>query len=677
MSFLNNKMKNNKIVLSKSPRILKALKDLKLKSIFDIVNHIPYKYENNLPTDENNINHKDKIVFIGKIEGNIQFNKFRRISITKFNFVSNSNKLYRIEAFNRDYLVKTLNNETEYIIHGIYDSNKKIINLVNIKKYNKEEFETLIPLYSLANKIEQFEYRRIVKKAFDNIDKMLCIIPFSLMNKYKLLDKKDALYRLHFPNNLNDVRLAMRTLKYEECLKFTLKSLLIREYNSKFNKTEIDKIDYENIELFITKLPYKLTTSQQEAFNEIFFDMNKNKSMYRLLQGDVSSGKTLVAILAMYMNKLRNKQSAFLAPTDALARQHYSNVMETLKNENINVALLLGSTTKKERNIIKTKLLNNEIDIIIGTHALFSDDIIYHDLGLCIIDEQHKFGVNQRKSLFDKGENADLLLLTATPIPRTLALSIYGDLDVSTLTEFPFKERKITTSISKSDDKKIDKLIENSLLNNKRIYIVAPMIFDNDNESQISVEELVEQYQNKYPNKVTYLHGKLSNEDKINALIAFKSGETPIIISTSVIEVGIDVKEADLMIIYGSIHFGLASLHQLRGRIGRDGSSSNCVLILDEDDEDSISKLNVLVESNDGFKISEEDLKRRGPGELSGFKQSGLLEFTYVNIVNDFKMFEAAREDAKKIISLRTKYPYDVLIRIIEKEINDISFTNV
>ena len=203
------------------------------------------------------------------------------------------------------------------------------------------------------------------------------------------------------------------------------------------------------------------------------------------------------------------------------------------------------------------------------------------------------------------------------------------------------------------------------------------MIFDNDNDSQISVEELVKQYQNKYPNKVTYLHGKLSNEDKINALNAFKSGETPIIISTSVIEVGIDVKEADLMIIYGSIHFGLASLHQLRGRIGRDGSSSNCVLIYDEDDEDSISKLNVLVESNDGFKISEEDLKRRGPGELSGFKQSGLPEFTYVNIVNDFKMFEAAREDAKKIISLRTKYPYDVLIRIIEKEINDISFTNV
>lgn len=666
---------NKKNILSTSSSLVNNLNSLGIYNFLDVLSYLPYRYENNYPSNEKNIVDKQRIVLRGKIEGEIKLSKFKKITLSRFRFISRSQRLYQVEAYNRAYLNKIINYNDEYIIHGIYDKNK--INLINIRKFNKDDYRALTPIYSLQNKIEQYVFINLIKKAFNNINNIDSIIPKGLINKYKLIEKRKALYKLHFPMSFNEVKYAMRTLKYEECLKFCLKTLLIREFNSSFNKKETEKIKFKDIDAFILSLPYKLTTSQQDALTEIIFDMNKEKAMYHLLQGDVGCGKTLVASLSMLANKYRHKQSAFLAPTDALARQHYSYLLSLFKDINISIGLLLGSTSKKERKEIKNKLINGEIDILVGTHALFSKDIIYKDLALCVIDEQHKFGVNQRMALVEKNENADLLLLTATPIPRTLSLSLYADLDVSTINEFPFKERKIETKICKSDDKIIDEIIKNSLEKNKRIYIVAPTIYDDGNEFQISVDELVSNYALKYNKKITYLHGKLSDEDKIKSLTLFKSGEKPILISTSVIEVGIDVKNADTMIIYGALHFGLASLHQLRGRIGRDGSFAKCILVYDGDDQDNIDKLNVLVESNDGFKISEEDLKRRGPGDLVGFKQAGLPNFNYVNIVKDFKMFESAREDAKKIILSRNLSQYHDLVNEIEKEINDISFTNV
>jgi ATP-dependent DNA helicase RecG len=365
-----------------------------------------------------------------------------------------------------------------------------------------------------------------------------------------------------------------------------------------------------------------------------------------------------------------------MAPTDALARQHFKTFRELFKDTPMRIALLLGSTPKKERFQINMGLINHKIDLVIGTHALFSEDVNFSSLGLAVIDEQHRFGVNQRLLLASKGEHADLLLMSATPIPRTLALTLYGDLDVSTLSEFPFRQRNIVTKIVAMNDGLIDKTIKAALAQDKRIYIVAPVI-DFSGRGLVSVEELFKHYEKAYPGQVSLLHGQMSIEDKTYALSDFVSGKTPIIVSTSVIEVGIDVKEASTMVIYAPTSFGLASLHQLRGRIGRDGQEATCLLVYDGDDEDEKDKLNVLVQSNDGFFIAEEDLRRRGPGELSGFRQSGIASFEFVNLIDDFKMFEAARNDAKDLLANEKAITNRAIINRAKKEISLAKFTNV
>ncbi|MCQ2796628.1 MAG: DNA helicase RecG, partial [Bacilli bacterium] len=314
---------------------------------------------------------------------------------------------------------------------------------------------------------------------------------------------------------------------------------------------------------------------------------------------------------------------------------------------------------------------------VVGTHALFSKGVEYSSLGLAIIDEQHRFGVNQRLLLASKGSHADLLLMSATPIPRTLALTIYGDLDVSTLKEFPFDNKQVKTAILDSHDERIDALINESLKNHQQVYIIAPLILDDELNDKVTVETLFARYLLKYPGKVVLLHGKLSQEEKMYALENFKKNKYPIIVSTTVIEVGLDVKSANLMIIYDATSFGLASLHQLRGRIGRDGNPANCLLIYDGHDQEEKDKLKVLVDSNDGFYIANEDLKRRGPGELGGYRQSGLPSFNFVNIVSDFKIFTFARDDAKFILQNRLEPSFRKIIDLAKKEINDSRFTNV
>ena len=364
-----------------------------------------------------------------------------------------------------------------------------------------------------------------------------------------------------------------------------------------------------------------------------------------------------------------------MAPTDALAKQHYKNLYKLFAPLGINVALLTGAKGKN-RSAIRNALINKQIDIVVGTHILFSKDINYLSLGLAIVDEQHKFGVNQRMLLASKGSHADMLLMSATPIPRTLALTLYGDLDVSTLVEFPNKVRDIETKIISEKDKELLQRINECLANNKRVFIVAPSIMETENDT-ISVETLFARYLLKYPGKVGLLHGKLEQDDKDFVLKEFENGKTPILISTTVIEVGIDVSEAELMIIYDPTHFGLASLHQLRGRIGRDGSHATCYLIYEDNDEEDLTKLNVLVESNDGFYIAEQDLKLRGPGELGGVRQSGIANFSYVNLVNDFRMFEAARNDAKFILENAREVEFARIIRRANKEIDNNNFTNI
>ncbi len=662
------------MVLSKSNRINEALEKMKIFSYKDVLFHFPYRYDDLSITHEINLNDKEHIVFLAKIASEFSEQHINGKSLVKFDIVTPSGNKFSVNAWNRNYLNKAFHYASEVTISGVYDKRRNVINLVSIYKGRVDESKMLKPIYSLPQNLTNLDFVNLVDRAFKNIDpnELNSNIPNEYISAYQLLPTLEALKLIHHPKNKDEVYKGLRGFKYEECLHFSVKSKLIREENASLTYLDKCPIDLEASRNFIRHLPFKLSQDQKVAVREIVFDMNKQNLMYRLLQGDVGTGKTLVAEIALFANFTRGDQGVFMAPTDALAKQHYANLVKIFTPFNVKVALLSGNISLKERSAIRNALMNKEIDILVGTHILFSKDINYISLGLVIIDEQHKFGVNQRMQLLNKGDRADLLLMSATPIPRTLALTFYGDLDISTLTSFPLGEHHIDTKIVKSDDAILVSEIKNSLSNNKRVYIVAPKIAGEI--SSYSVENLYSHYLKLFPGKVALLHGELDQDEKDFALKDFYSGNCPIIISTSVIEVGIDVKEANLMIVYDANHFGLSSLHQLRGRIGRDGSKAKCFLVYDEDDLDAYNRLDVLTKSNDGFYIAEEDLRRRGAGELAGIKQSGRDNFTFVNLVEDFKIFEIARKDALNILAHRNLDVYKDYVKKIEQEIENDKF---
>lgn len=656
--------------LTNSKTFQEELEKMNLTTFEDVVEFLPRTYINLNLSRETNLEDKEKVVIQGKLVSSPTIVKHGKLTIVRFSFITINCNFFNIVAFNRPYLCNQLKLGETYTIMGNYDLEKRVINLIKLVNGEVEEKDKLQPVYSLPSSIQNYQMIKLVQKAFLNILKFEEYVPISLKEKYKLLDKKEALHLVHFPREKSDVYRGLRSLKYEECLLFTLKTQWIRKQNKAIYYDCKKPIPLEKINEFVKNLPYKLTKDQLNAVREIVLDMNKTTLMYRLMQGDVGTGKTLVSAIALYGNYLRGDQGALMAPTDALARQHYQYFKNLFKDTNMKISLLVGGMTLKEKNEIKKSLKNNEIDLVVGTHALFSDDVIFNSLGLSVIDEQHRFGVNQRAMLSNKGERSDLLLMSATPIPRTLALTIYGDLDITTIQEFPFAKRNITTKVINIDSEAIYHHIQMMLDENRRVYIIAPLIEEKDSSDQNSVINLYKKYQEMYGERVSLLHGKMTYEEKEEALEAFKSGKTPILISTTVVEVGIDVKEASLMIIYSANRFGLASLHQLRGRIGRDAYPSVCLLLCDEDNEEEVEKLKVLEYSEDGFFIAEEDLKRRGPGEIIGVKQSGLPDFRYVNFISDFKILEVARNDANMILSNPNFSEYQAILRKMKEELD-------
>lgn len=644
--------------LSTSKRLNAALYDMGVFNYYDVIDHIPSNYEDFHASTPHYLKDKEKVVIYGKIISPfVRVSNSKGIVVTSSKVMSDNNKILSITAFNRPYLTKIFKNEDEVAIIASYDALRHSFNVINIIKGIPKEEEKIRPIYSLPNAIENHVFRRLVQKAFTNLEgKIVTYVPYTYLNKYRLLDKEHSLKLVHFPLKMEDIYAGYRYLKYEECLLFALRNKFIRKQNESLvvSKSQIN-LDYLNE--FIKKLPYLLTSDQSSALKEIVDDMNDKRLMYRLLQGDVGSGKTLVAALSMYANFLRNEQSAFMAPTDTLARQHYETLTKLFENEDVKIALLVGKTSKEERENIKSGLLCGAIDILVGTHALFSDDIDYKNLGLVIIDEQHRFGVNQRNALLKKGDKADLLLMSATPIPRSLALSIYGDLDVSSLHSFPNEKRDVLTKIITSRDKLITEAINAALKADENVFIIAPLI-EQGSKGKHDAYSLFNLYQKLYPNKVSLLHGKMTLDEKLCAFKNFKEKNTPILIATSVIEVGIDIKDANTLIVYDADFFGLASLHQLRGRIGRSGKKALCLLIDESEEEESKARLDVLVKSNDGFYIASEDLKMRGPGEIFGVRQSGLPNFRFVNIVSNFRIFECARDDADEILAQPSKYSF-------------------
>ena len=653
--------------LTKSPRLNYLLGEMGIFTPYDVVNHLPHRYDDYSYSDETSIKDKQRIVLFGKVISVPKSLPSRGVSIITFDFMSHANRYYKVVFFNQQYLLKTVKINEEYSLIGTFSLKRNEVDGQKIIKGEVPNEERLKPIYSLPREFQNYLFANLALKSLNELKgKIFSLVPYDYLNKYRLANKEHALIWAHHPRNYEEIKQALRHLKYEEALLFSLKNQLIRESNKSLSKIKKEPIDLDICQPFLDTLPYQLTDDQKTASEEIINDMNQSGLMYRLIQGDVGTGKTLVSFVALYANHLRGDQGALMAPTDALARQHYANAQKIFKDTKLKIALLLGSTPASEKKQIKDDLREGYIDIIIGTHALFSKDVQYSSLGLVVIDEQHRFGVNQRIALASKGDHADLLMMSATPIPRSLALTLYGDLDISTLYTFPSLKRDVKTMIFKSDNERIFKAVDYALTNDKQAYVIAPLI-DFSEDGRFSVDQLYAKYTFRYRGAVGLLHGRMKQEEKEEALDKFYKGEIKILVSTQVVEVGIDVKKANTMVIYDATHFGLASLHQLRGRIGRDGSPSYCILVSNEDDAD---KLDILTRSEDGFVIAEEDMKQRGPGELAGLKQSGIPDFAFLNVVDDYKIFVVARDDAKEIIKNKDNKNYQWIIKYATSLIN-------
>ena len=455
--------------LTKSPRLNYLLGEMGIFTPYDVINHLPRRYEDFSYTLEKDLKDKQRVVLLGKVLSIPKAVNARGISVITFDFMSQGRRYYKVVFFNQPYLVKTLKMDETYSLVGSFNLKRNEIDGQKILKGEIPYEERLKPIYTLPSGYDNHLFSSLVRKSLEEVKgQIFTTVPYDFLNKYRLVNKETALNWAHNPKNTEEIRQALRHLKYEEALLFSIKNQLIRESNKSLSKIKKEPIDLDICEPFLKTLPYKLTEDQEKASCEIIEDMNQSALMYRLLQGDVGTGKTLVSFIALYANHLRGDQGALMAPTDALARQHYANALKIFKGTKLRICLLLGSTPSSEKKQIKDDLKEGYIDIIIGTHALFSKDVIYSTLGLVIIDEQHRFGVNQRIALANKGDHADLLMMSATPIPRSLALSIFGDLDISTLYSFPSTKRDVTTFITDTENAVIFKTVDEALANPAR-----------------------------------------------------------------------------------------------------------------------------------------------------------------------------------------------------------------
>ena len=629
---------------SSSARIQTALESMGIHTYEDILFHIPRTYEDLSLTQSVLKVDRQRIVLQGKVATQPKMFRHGRFTSTTFKFLAHDHQLYSVIAFNRPFFAKSILLNTMYRLVANYDSKRSSLNLLNLYKEDGS-LPVLKPVYRLPEEIPQYVFIRLVKKAMSLLPTLSFqrSLPESFYAIHHVMPIEEALPILHYPTTLEDVEKASRLFKFEEAYAYFSYMKQRKLSQQALRKQSIDTISYGKVVEKIERLPYRLTTDQLQSLDDIVKDMNDEHVMHRLLQGDVGSGKTVVAVMALYANSLRGQQGVLMAPTDTLAKQHLQTLQHLLNDDGLRIGLLVGSLSLSERRSIKSQLEEGTLDLCVGTHAVFSEDVTFFDLGLVVIDEQHRFGIAQREKLRLKGPHADFLMMSATPIPRSLAMSIYANMDLSTLTQFPFERRNVQTYVVQEDNALIDYTIQLALEQQKRIYILAPAI-DQSSTGKQTVEELMDRYTKKYPHLVASLHGKLKAEDKSHILKQFASGQFPILISTTVIEVGIDVKEASVMIIHDASTFGLATLHQLRGRIGRDGSEATCLLVTQTEALLDNERLDVLVKTNDGFVIAEHDLEIRGPGELLGEKQAGVPSFNVLNLVKDRAILEAVRK---------------------------------
>ena len=657
MITMSDLKKDIQFVKGIGPKKAYKLNKLGIFTLKDLLYYFPRQYE-----DRNNLKkivelkNEDKATIKALIVGITTSNPRKGMTLTKVD-VKDETGYAKLVFFNQPYISNTFKSGDTILVFGkvkkefknIEFSSCEIEHLSNSPKNTCK----IMPIYPLTFGVTNKEIISIIKSVLSNKELIIKeYLPKGIIDKYKLCSIDYAIRNIHSPSNKESFKIALYRIIFEEFLILQLGLFMFKN-----GVTEVEGIKFEENEKLkdiISSLPFKLTKAQNRALNEIIEDMKSHKVMNRLVQGDVGSGKTVVALLALANCVLNGYQGALMAPTEILAEQHYISLTETLKEFGMNVELLVGSLTKKQKEKVLERVKNKEIDILIGTHALIEDKVEFDRLGLVITDEQHRFGVRQRGKLSDKGNNPDVLVMTATPIPRTLALILYGDLDISIIDELPPGRQPIDTiAVSKDKrDRAYNNLVRAEVEKGRQVYIVCPLVEESEAIEAKAAVELVEELKQEYFSdlKVGLLHGKMKASEKESIMKSFKNKELDILVSTTVIEVGVNVPNATLMIIENAERFGLAQLHQLRGRVGRGKHKSYCILIYASKSEVCRQRMSIMEETNDGFKISEKDLEIRGPGEFFGTRQHGLPELKIANIFKHMKILKIAQQEARYII---------------------------
>lgn len=644
------------------PKSLLALKALNLYTKDDVINYFPYRYNVYTPVKLRECSEGDTCTITGYVESAAKV-FFIRKNLNKLSFAFNTgSELVNVTIFNRAYLKPNIRIKSYISVIGKYNrkSNTFMASDIKLTPITKTVIE---PVYHLNQGIKRSNFKKLVDEILDNTVEIKSNVPDYLIEKYNFINKKEAVTNVHKPKDINSLKKADLHLIYEELFTFMLKVSYLKEKSASDGKFNIKSFDEDRVNNFISSLPFNLTDGQMQAVSDIKGDFLSKKKMNRLILGDVGSGKTIVSFIALYMNMLAGYQGVLMAPTEILAVQHFNN-MKSLFGDKLNIQLLTSSTKKGERNKILQNLKNGETQVLIGTHSLLNDELVYNNLGLVITDEQHRFGVNQRQTLQEKGKDVDVLYMSATPIPRTLALTIYGDMDITEIRTKPGGRKEIITKIFKNSELKnvLEKMLD-EIKAGHQIYVVAPLIDDEEDE-KMNVTSLKDKFDVAFNGMVPagLLHGKMKPNQKDEVMNSFKNGDTKILISTTVIEVGVDVKNATMMVIFNAERFGLATLHQLRGRVGRNDMQSYCYLISDYDAE----RLKVLEESNDGFYISEQDFKLRGGGDIFGIRQSGEQSFKIANLNRDYKILMQCKSDAEEFLKNKNLDNYKVQKEILE-----------
>ena len=635
------------------PKRGENLEALGLFTVEDVLTYYPFRYDDIQEKNIAEIGDQEKVVLKGTViaEGVVSHYGYRK---NRLSFrIMHDQAVINVTFFNQAYLKDKVVLAEEIAIFGKWDAKRKALSGMKILGSKDNQEADFAPIYHLNKKVRQGTLVELIKKTFelygDVIEEWL---PPELLEKYRLYPRKQAMYAMHFPEKAEESQFARRRIVFEEFFEFQMQMQQLR-YQEKEVSLGLEVLyDVEQLKTFTQGLPFDLTDAQKRVTNEICRDMRSSSHMHRLLQGDVGSGKTVVAAIVMYAAYTAGFQSALMVPTEILAEQHLESLTELFADFPIKIALLTGSTKAKERREILAQLAEGSLDVLIGTHALIQKDVEFKHLGLVITDEQHRFGVNQRKILRDKGDNPDVLFMTATPIPRTLAITAYGEMDVSIIDELPKGRIPIETRwIRPPQLETVLTWTEKELARGSQAYVICPLIEESETIDVKNATEIYETLQAFYGEKykVGLLHGKMKSQEKDEIMTKFKDNQLQVLVSTTVIEVGVNVPNATTMLIMDADRFGLAQLHQLRGRVGRGNKASYCVLVANPKNEMGSERMKIMTETTDGFVLSQKDLEMRGPGEVFGSRQSGIPQFAVGDIVADFAILEAARQEAVAI----------------------------